>query len=293
MMALFLLDSQVTSQPDLEDDDSWIEIKCATRKEPDKTVPAKVLLFGDSYKELISKKNLFLLGKDIWAKEESRGVSMKKKMRETNVVARTAVVAKQTKIKEAARDLVLQNLKTSLSQKRALATQDHHTSSEDESPQRHCAKHAKKAVRRVLPPPASNHNTSSDDATYIGSPQRPNIGNESDQDLFSTPRMQLMDDNTGHSVGPHVDEIMASLRAPLGWQCCDRSKEGLLAAEPISNEHFCSRAGCPGVQKGSPCSVHPDWEVWKRGTTKRTAGRCQSACHNGCCSSGVSTVKCL
>ncbi|XP_077061894.1 uncharacterized protein LOC143714557 [Siphateles boraxobius] len=24
--------------------------------------------------------------------------------------------------------------------------------------------------------------------------------------------MQLMDDNTGHSVGPHVDEIMASLR---------------------------------------------------------------------------------
>ncbi|XP_056116461.1 uncharacterized protein LOC130092584 [Rhinichthys klamathensis goyatoka] len=181
--------SQVTSQPDLEDDDSWIEIKCATRKEPDKTVPAKVLLFGDSYKELISKKNVFLLGKDIWAKEESRGVSMKKKMRETNVVARTAVVAKQTKIKEAARDLVLQNLKTSLSQKRALATQDHHTSSEDESPQRHCAKHAKKAARRVLPPPASNHNTSSDDATYIGSPQRPNIGNESDQDLFSTPRM--------------------------------------------------------------------------------------------------------
>lgn len=34
----------------------------------------------------MSKKNLFLLGKDIWAEEESRGVRMKKKMCETDIV---------------------------------------------------------------------------------------------------------------------------------------------------------------------------------------------------------------
>lgn len=38
--------SQVTSQPDLDSDDNWIEIKWPTRKEPDRTVPAKVLLLG-------------------------------------------------------------------------------------------------------------------------------------------------------------------------------------------------------------------------------------------------------
>lgn len=43
--------------------------------------------------------------------------------------------AKQTRIKEAARDQVLQNLKTSLSQKRALDTQDHLHNSKNESPQ--------------------------------------------------------------------------------------------------------------------------------------------------------------
>lgn len=41
---------------------------------------------SDSYKELVSKKNLFLLGKDIWAEDESRGVRMKKKMCATDVV---------------------------------------------------------------------------------------------------------------------------------------------------------------------------------------------------------------
>lgn len=103
--------AQVASQPDLNDDANWIEIKWPTRKEPKRTVAAKVLLFGgkygqylllsqlfqlassshclilsllgrmswlnlffltllvisESYKELVSKKNLFLLGKDIWA----------------------------------------------------------------------------------------------------------------------------------------------------------------------------------------------------------------------------------
>ena len=43
-------------------------------------------VISDSYKELVSKKNFFLLGKDIWAKEENRGVRMKKKMCETDVV---------------------------------------------------------------------------------------------------------------------------------------------------------------------------------------------------------------
>ncbi|KAL7404951.1 hypothetical protein ABVT39_021549 [Epinephelus coioides] len=134
--------TQVASQPDLDDNANWIEIKWPTRKEPNRTVPAKVLLFGgkygeyDSYKELVSKKNFFLLGKDIWAEEESRGVRMKKKMCETDVVKpKTAIQAKQTRIKEAARDQVLQNLKTSLSQKRALDTQDHLYRSENESPQ--------------------------------------------------------------------------------------------------------------------------------------------------------------
>ena len=51
--------------------------------------------------------------------------------------------AEQTRIKEAARDQVLQNLKTCLSQKRALDTQDHLYSSENESPQRvHGVRHA-------------------------------------------------------------------------------------------------------------------------------------------------------
>lgn len=38
--------SQVTSKPDLDGDDNWLEIKWPSRKEPEKTVPAKVLLFG-------------------------------------------------------------------------------------------------------------------------------------------------------------------------------------------------------------------------------------------------------
>lgn len=38
--------SQVTSKRDLDGDDNWLEIKWPTRKEPEKTVPAKVLLFG-------------------------------------------------------------------------------------------------------------------------------------------------------------------------------------------------------------------------------------------------------
>ncbi|GLD68608.1 uncharacterized protein AKAME5_001992100 [Lates japonicus] len=108
---------------------------------------------ADSYKELVSKKNLFFLGKDIWAEEESRGVHMKKRPCEADVVKPKIAV-----------------------QKRALDTQDDHCSSEDESPQYvHGGKRAKinKAARRVLLPLASS--PSSDDATYIGSPQRHDI----------------------------------------------------------------------------------------------------------------------
>ncbi|XP_030263645.1 uncharacterized protein LOC115575590 isoform X2 [Sparus aurata] len=208
--------TQVASKPDLDDDANWIEIKWPTRKEPNRTVPAKVLLFGDSYKELVSKKNLFLLGKDIWAEDESRGVRMKKKMCATDVVKpKTATQAKQTRIKEAARDQVLQNLKTSLSQKRALDTQDHLHSSENESPQRvHGGKRTKidKAVRRVLLPLASS--PSSDDGTYIGSPQRHEIFQDhaSDEELgFSSAQRMLTDDNTGHGMAPGMNEIMSSL----------------------------------------------------------------------------------
>ncbi|XP_038142438.1 uncharacterized protein LOC119784459, partial [Cyprinodon tularosa] len=204
--------TQVVSKPDLDDDTNWIEIKWPTRKEPKRTVAAKVLLFGDSYKELVSKKNLFLLGKDIWAEEESRGVRMKKKMWETDVVKpKTAVQAKQTRIKEAASNQVLQNLKASLSQKRALDTQDHHCSSDDESPQR--GKRAKiyKAARRVLLPLASS--PSSDDATYIGSPQRHDIDHASDEELgfSSAQRTELTGDNTDHGMAPGMNEVMSAL----------------------------------------------------------------------------------
>ena len=43
--------TQVASKPDLDDDANWIEIKWPTRKEPNRTVPAKVLLFGGKYGE--------------------------------------------------------------------------------------------------------------------------------------------------------------------------------------------------------------------------------------------------
>ncbi|XP_035987549.1 uncharacterized protein LOC118560555 isoform X2 [Fundulus heteroclitus] len=204
--------TQVVSKPDLDDDTNWIEIKWPTRKEPKRTVAAKVLLFGDSYKELVSKKNSFLLGKDIWAEEESRGVRMKKKMWETDVVKpKTAVQAKQTRIKEAASNQVLQNLKASLSQKRALDTQDHYCSSDDESPQR--GKRAKiyKAARRVLLPLASS--PSSDDATYIWSPRRHDIDHASDEELgfSSAQRTELTGDYTDHGMAPGMNEIMSAL----------------------------------------------------------------------------------
>ena len=43
--------TQVASQPDLDDDANWIEIKWPTRKETNRMVPAKVLLFGGKYGE--------------------------------------------------------------------------------------------------------------------------------------------------------------------------------------------------------------------------------------------------
>ena len=38
--------SQITSCPDLDSDDGWVEIKWPTRKDPKRTAAAKVLLFG-------------------------------------------------------------------------------------------------------------------------------------------------------------------------------------------------------------------------------------------------------
>ncbi|RXN39610.1 hypothetical protein ROHU_000033 [Labeo rohita] len=44
----------------------------------------KQMYTKDSFKDLVMKKNLFLLGKDIW--NESKGVRVKKKMLDTNEV---------------------------------------------------------------------------------------------------------------------------------------------------------------------------------------------------------------
>lgn len=53
--------TQVASQPDLDDDANWTEIKCPTRKEPKRTVAAKVLLFGGKYGEYLLFPQLFQL----------------------------------------------------------------------------------------------------------------------------------------------------------------------------------------------------------------------------------------
>lgn len=50
-----------------------------------KLIVCTFLVKSGSYKELVLKNNLFLLGNDIWAEEESRSVRMKKKMCETDV----------------------------------------------------------------------------------------------------------------------------------------------------------------------------------------------------------------
>ncbi|XP_072558876.1 uncharacterized protein [Paramormyrops kingsleyae] len=184
----------------------------------------------DSFKDLVIKKNLFLLGKDIW--NESKGVHVKKKMLYTNEVeAKKARLAKQTKIREIARDQILQKLKNSLSQSRALDTQDQQTSSEDEVPQ--CLQNVKQAKTKKAGRPlafTSNHHISSDEATNIASPLHPdhhtssddatNIGspemfqaNDSDEEcgLTSTKR-KINDANTGPKMLSQMDEeIMTSL----------------------------------------------------------------------------------
>ncbi|XP_057182769.1 uncharacterized protein LOC130549554 isoform X1 [Triplophysa rosa] len=189
------------------------------------------MLFGDSFKDLVVKKNLLILGKDIWKKDESRGVRVKKKMLDTNnkVEAKKTRLAKQTKIKEAARDQVLQKLKNSLSQSRAVDTQDQSTSSEDEVPQ--CLHNVKQAKTKKAARPlafTSDHHISSDEVTNIASPLRhtssddaTNIGspemfqaNDLDEDfgLTSTQR-KIKDSNTGPKMLFQMDEeILTSLR---------------------------------------------------------------------------------
>lgn len=226
--------SQVTSKPDLDGDDDWIEIKWPTRKEPEKTVPAKVLLFGDSFKDLVLKKNLILLGKDIWNMDDSSGFHVKKKTLDTNneVKAKKARLVKQTKIKEAARDKMLQKLKNSLSQGRAVHTQDQCTSSEDEIPQ--CLQNVKQAKTKKAARPlafTSNHHISSDEATNTACPLRPEHHTSSDDatniespemfqandsaeefGLTSTQR-KMYDSNTGQTILSQMDEeIITSLR---------------------------------------------------------------------------------
>ncbi|XP_057182770.1 uncharacterized protein LOC130549554 isoform X2 [Triplophysa rosa] len=174
------------------------------------------MLFGDSFKDLVVKKNLLILGKDIWKKDESRGVRVKKKMLDTNnkVEAKKTRLAKQTKIKEAARDQVLQKLKNSLSQSRAVDTQDQSTSSEDEVPQ--CLHNVKQAKTKKAARPlafTSDHHISSDEVTNIGSPEMFQA-NDLDEDfgLTSTQR-KIKDSNTGPKMLFQMDEeILTSLR---------------------------------------------------------------------------------
>ncbi|XP_056597776.1 uncharacterized protein LOC130415833 isoform X1 [Triplophysa dalaica] len=211
--------NQVTSQPDLDSDDDWFKIRWPTRKEPEKTVAAKVLLFGDSFKDLVTKNNLFILGKDIWTEEESMGEKKRqKKMLETNVVAaKKARLAKPTKIKDTARNQMLENLKISLSQKRVQDTQDHHTSSEDEFPQHlHCVKQRKTLKAARPKPPTPDHHTNSDDATDIGSPPCSDHHSRSDDATMiwsqSQPDVQMVDNSTSQPMVHQMDQIMASLR---------------------------------------------------------------------------------
>lgn len=80
-----------------------------------------------------------------------------------------------------------------------------------------------------------------------------------------------------------VDSLSLSLpiyTAPLDWKCGNRTKEGLPAPKQIQNDHFCPGAGCSGLQQGTSCRIHPDREIWGKGPPKKTAGCCQSACHN-------------
>nr|XP_055045514.1 uncharacterized protein LOC129431607 [Misgurnus anguillicaudatus] len=217
---------QVTSKPDLDSDDNWLEIKWPSRKEPEKTVAAKVLLFGDSFKDLVSKKNLFILGKDIWSKE-SRGVLMKKKIPETKVVgAKKPRLDKLTNNKKQARTLMVQNLKSTLSQKRV--PPDHHSSSEEELP--HCFHREKQSLKttklaytpvlysssddatNIESPPHPNQHSSSEDVTAIRSPCHHNTGNDLDEDLPSAHHNQILGDETGQQSMPRMDEIMPYLR---------------------------------------------------------------------------------
>lgn len=45
-------------------------------------------LILDSFEDLVSKKNVFLLGSDIWNKDENRGVRIKKTRLDTNNVVK-------------------------------------------------------------------------------------------------------------------------------------------------------------------------------------------------------------
>lgn len=80
-------------------DENWLEPKCPSRKEPNKTEAVKVLLFGDSFKDLIQKKNQFILGQGIWATpatahkgQANAGQAKNKTQRTTQQEARDTVL---------------------------------------------------------------------------------------------------------------------------------------------------------------------------------------------------------
>ncbi|CAL1579997.1 unnamed protein product [Knipowitschia caucasica] len=143
--------NQINSRPDLTDE-NWLELKCPSRKEPKKTEAVKVLLFGDSFKELIQKKNKFIIGGDIWPKDDM-------KPREANIGQDKK--KKQKSTRQEARDKTLAKLKDTLSQKRSLQASEELFSSSDD-----CQTPVRKKSMRIQqfsPQPSS-------DDTDIGSP---------------------------------------------------------------------------------------------------------------------------
>ncbi|XP_072572248.1 uncharacterized protein [Paramormyrops kingsleyae] len=146
---------QVLTRPDLSSEDGWIEVYFVKRKGPQKKVAAKLLLLGDSYKELLERKKAFLRNEDIWpmAVERRRaavcdtshdGTQAKKKKNsktadtsvtsdddETDIETPQVSGTNKMKMTKSARDKVLSDLKYSLL-KRNARTSTQSPSEEDE-----------------------------------------------------------------------------------------------------------------------------------------------------------------
>uniref|UniRef100_A0AAV2KRB2 Hexosyltransferase n=2 Tax=Knipowitschia caucasica TaxID=637954 RepID=A0AAV2KRB2_KNICA len=154
------------------------KLKCPSRKEPKKTEAVKVLLFGDSFKELIQKKNKFIIGGDIWPKDDM-------KPREANIGQDKK--KKQKSTRQEARDKTLAKLKDTLSQKRSLQASEELFSSSDD-----CQTPVRKKRMRIQqfsPQPSS-------DDTDIGSP----------------PPLQITGTDAQDNAVPSMAEIIGCLR---------------------------------------------------------------------------------